>query len=80
MKNNDYPIERKLRCKLYITLVLYVVIGFVLTLLLGYVFSLSKNPVIVWMYWRMDVLFIFYLIIGFFVIFYYYWKKPFGYI
>lgn len=35
MKNNDYPIERKLRCKLYITLVLYVVIGFVLTLLLG---------------------------------------------
>lgn len=80
MKNNDYPIERKLRCKLYITLVLYVVIGFVLTLLLGYVFSLSKNPVIVWMYWRMDVLFIFYLIIGFFVIFYYYWKKPWVYL
>lgn len=80
MKNNDYPIEKKLRCKLYITLVLYVVIGFVLTLLLGYVFSLSKNPVIVWMYWRMDVLFIFYLIIGFFVIFYYYWKKPWVYL
>lgn len=80
MKNNDYPIEKKLRCKLYITLVLYVVIGFVLTLLLGYVFSLSKNPVIVWMYWRMDMLFIFYLIIGFFVIFYYYWKKPWAYL
>ena len=62
MKNNDYPIEKKLRCKLYITLVLYVVIGFVLTLLLGYVFSLSKNPVIVWMYWRMDVLFIFHFL------------------
>ena len=46
MKNKDYPIEKKLRYKLYITLALYVVIGFVLTLLLGYIFTLSKNPVI----------------------------------
>ena len=80
MKNNDYPIEKKLRCKLYITLVLYVIIGFVLTLLLGYIFTLSKNPVITWLYWRMDALFIFYLIIGFFAIFYYYWKKPWAYL
>lgn len=80
MKNNDYPIEKKLRCKLYITLALYVVIGFVLTLLLGYIFTLSQNPVIAWLYWRMDALFIFYLIIGFYVIFYYYWKKPWAYL
>lgn len=80
MKNKDYPIEKKLRYKLYITLALYVVIGFVLTLLLGYIFTLSKNPVITWMYWRMDALFIFYLIIGFSVIFYYYWKKPWAYL
>lgn len=59
MKNKDYPIEKKLRYKLYITLALYVVIGFVLTLLLGYIFTLSKNPVIAWLYWRMDALFIF---------------------
>ena len=80
MKNKDYPIEKKLRCKLYITLVLYVVIGFALTLLLGYIFTLSNNPIIAWLYWRMDALFIFYLIIGFFVIFYYYWKKPWAYL
>lgn len=80
MKNIDYPIEKKLRCKLYITLILYVTIGFVLTLLLGYIFTLSKNPVIAWLYWRMDALFIFYLIIGFFAIFYYYWKKPWAYL
>lgn len=80
MKNIDYPIEKKLRCKLYITLILYVAIGFVLTLLLGYIFTLSKNPVIAWLYWRMDALFIFYLIIGFFAIFYYYWKKPWAYL
>lgn len=80
MKNIDYPIEKKLRCKLYITLILYVAIGFVLTLLLGYIFTLSQNPVIAWLYWRMDALFIFYLIIGFFAIFYYYWKKPWAYL
>lgn len=80
MKNKDYPIEKKLRYKLYITLALYVVIGFVLTLLLGYIFTLSKNPVIAWLYWRMDALFIFYLIIGFSVIFYCYWKKPWAYL
>lgn len=80
MKNKDYPIEKKLRYKLYITLALYVVIGFVLTLLLGYIFTLFKNPVIAWLYWRMDALFIFYLIIGFSIIFYYYWKKPWAYL
>lgn len=80
MKNNDYPIEKKLRCKLYITLVLYVVIGFVLTLLLEYIFTLFKNPVIAWLYWRLDVLFILYLTIGFFAVFYYYWKKPWAYL
>ena len=80
MKNKDHLIEKKLRCKLYITLVLHVVIGFVLTLLLGYIFTLSSNPVITWLYWRMDALFIFYLIIGFFIIFYCYWKKPWAYL
>ena len=80
MKNNDYPIEKKLRCKLYVILVLYVVIGFALTVLLGYIFTLLENPVITWLYWRMDALFIFYIIIGFFAIFYYYWKKPWAYL
>lgn len=80
MKNIDYPIEKKLRCKLYITLILYVAIGFVLTLLLGYIFTLFNNPVITWLYWRIDALFIFFLIIGFSVIFYYYWKKPWAYL
>lgn len=80
MKNIDYPIEKKLRCKLYITLILYVAIGFVLPLLLGYIFTLFNNPVITWLYWRIDALFIFYLIIGFSVIFYYYWKKPWAYL
>lgn len=80
MKNKDYSIEKKLRYQLYITLALYVVIGFVLTLLLGYIFTRSNNPVITWLYWRMDALFIFYLIIGFLVIFYYYWKKPWAYL
>lgn len=80
MKNGNYPIEKRLRCKLYITLGLYSVIGFVLTLLLEYIFTLSNNPLITWLYWRIDALFFFYFIIGFSVIFYYYWKKPWAYL
>ena len=80
MKRQTFPIEKKLRFHLYVTLLLYTVIGLAGALLLGYIFSLFKNPVIEWLYWRMDAIFIFYLVIGFSCIFYHYWKKPWSYL
>ncbi|MEG2105852.1 MAG: HAMP domain-containing sensor histidine kinase [Clostridia bacterium] len=80
MRKNDYPIEKKLRLYLYMTLFLYTIIGLVCILVLEYVFSLFKYPIIEWIYLRMDVIYILYLVIGFSGIFYYYWKKPWTYL
>lgn len=80
MKRKDYPIEKKLGFQLYIILFLYVIIGFVATMLLEYIFPLLKNPIIAWLYWRIDMIYIFYLMAGFLGIFYYYWKKPWKYL
>lgn len=80
MKEKIYPIEKKFRYQFYITSTMYIMIGFVLILFLEYIFTLSSNHIIVWLYWRMDALFICYLIIGLFCIFSYYWRKPWRYL
>lgn len=49
-------------------------------MLLQYTFSLFKNPVIEWLYWRLDAIYIFYLLIGLTSIFFYYWRKPWNYL
>jgi len=78
LKNDT--IEKKLRIKLYITLILYTLIGYALTIVFDYGFSRFSNAFFPWLYLRIDVIFFLYLVIGFCCIFYHYWKKPWGYL
>lgn len=78
MKKND--IEKKLRTKLYITLVLYTLIGYILAIIFDYAFSQYSNTFILWFSHRIEILYFFYLIVGFCGIFHHYWKKPWGYL
>lgn len=80
MKKQSFPIERKLRVRLFVILLLYSIIGLIITMLLQYFFSLFHNPVVEWLYWRADAIYILYLIVGLSCIFYYYWKKPWDYL
>lgn len=80
MKKKNFTIENKLRVRLYITLFLYIAGGFVAMLFLQFIFSIFKNPVVEWLYWRMDAIYIFYLLVGLSGIFYYYWQKPWDYL
>lgn len=80
MKKQNFPIEKKLRFHLCIILIIYTIIGSVAVLLLQFVFTEFKNPVVEWLYWRLDVIYFFYLIVGLACIFYYYWRKPWNYL
>lgn len=80
MISSNQKIEKKLRIRLFATLVLWAVVGFIVFMLFGTVKDESNNPVIVWLGSRLDLLYIMFLIIGFFSIFYFYWKKPWDYL
>lgn len=80
MASANQKIEKKLRIRLFVTLALWAVVGFVVFLLLGTVKDESNNAVIIWLGSRLDILYIAFLIIGFFTIFYFYWKKPWKYL
>lgn len=80
MISSNQKIEKKLRIRLFATLVLWAVVGFIVFMLFGTVKDESNNPVIVWLGSRLDFLYIMFLIIGFFSIFYFYWKKPWDYL
>lgn len=80
MISSNQKIEKKLRIRLFATLVLWAVVGFIVFMLFGAVKDESNNPVIVWLGSRLDLLYIMFLIIGFFSIFYFYWKKPWDYL
>lgn len=73
-------IEKNLRVKLSITLTLYALVGYILTMLLDYGFSQFSNIFFPWLHLRLEVIYFLYLIIGFGAIFYHYWKKPWGYL
>jgi len=73
MKNN---IEKKLRSKLFITLILYTLTGYILTVLLDYGFGKFSNSFFQWLQLRIEVVYFLYLIVGFCCLFYHYWKKP----
>ena len=72
--------EKRLKARLYLSLLVYTVVGYGLTLILDYIFSKFDNGIFAWLYWRLDLLFILYLMLGFICIFNYYWKKPWGYL
>jgi len=78
--SSNQKIEKKLRIRLFATLVLWAVVGFIVFILFGTVKDESNNPVIVWLGSRLDLLYVMFLIIGFFSIFYFYWKKPWDYL
>lgn len=78
MKKNH--IEKKLRMKLYIILILYTVIGYILAIIFDYVFSQFSNTFFLWLHLRIEVLYFLYLVVGFCCIFHHYWKKPWGYL
>ena len=72
--------EKRLKVRLYLSLLVYTVVGYGLTLILDYIFSKFDNGIFAWLYWRLGPLFILYLVIGFVCIFNYYWKKPWDYL
>ena len=80
MKNSCYSIERRLCLRLFLFFALYAIIGFAVLLLSNYVLEVFPSSVCTWISQRLDVLFALYLIIGFSGIFYFYWKKPWGYL
>ena len=80
MSNKEIATEKRLRVRLYLSLLSYTVVGYGLTILLNYIFSKFDNGILAWLYWRIDALFMIYLVIGFVCIFKYYWKKPWGYL
>ena len=80
MSNKEMVTEKRLKVRLYLSLLVYTVVGYGLTLILDYIFSKFDNGIFAWLYWRLGPLFILYLVIGFVCIFNYYWKKPWDYL
>ncbi len=80
MVKKNHPIENKLRLRLYITLLVYTLVGYALVMITDHGFNQSSNPFFRWFHLRIDLVYFLYLIIGFCCIFYYYWKKPWGYL
>ncbi|MEM5817441.1 MAG: HAMP domain-containing sensor histidine kinase [Desulfitobacterium hafniense] len=73
-------IEKKLRIKLYGTLILYALAGYFLTILLDYGLSRFADGLLSWLHLRLEIVYFLYLGIGFCCIFHHYWKKPWGYL
>lgn len=80
MRNDRHPMEKKIKMRLYITLLLYTLLGYVLVMLADQVFSRFPIHFLEWLHLRIDMVCILYLIIGFCCIFNYYWKKPWDYL
>ena len=80
MKKKQLTTEKRLGVQLYLVLFLYTVTGIGLGILAQFIFPKFDSKILSWLYWRIDMIFIFYLIIGFVCIFNYFWKKPWGYL
>ena len=62
--NKRTTTEKRLSVHLYLSLVLYTVVGFGLVILLDYIFSKFNNSILSWLFLRIDEILIIYLIIG----------------
>lgn len=80
MRKKQLTPEKRIGSQLYLVLFLYTVIGIVLVFVLQFLFSKCNHGIFMWLYWRMDAIFILYLITGFVCIFHHFWKKPWGYL
>ena len=52
--NKRTTTEKRLSVRLYLSLVLYTVVGFGLVILLDYIFSKFNNSILSWIYLRID--------------------------
>lgn len=80
MISSNQKIEKKLRIRLFVTLVLWAVVGFGVIALLSSATVETDNTMLAWLGLRLDILYIIFLIIGFFGVFCFYWKKPWDYL
>lgn len=80
MISANQNIEKKLRMCLFVTLTLWAGVGFGVIALLSTATVETNNAIIAWIGLRLDILYIIFLILGFFGIFYYYWKRPWNYL
>ena len=58
MSNKEMTTEKRLKVRLYLSLLIYTVVGYGLTLLLDYIFSKFDNDIFAWIYWRLGPLFL----------------------
>ena len=58
MSNKEMATEKRLKVRLYLSLLVYTVVGYGLTLILDYIFSKFDNGIFAWLYWRLDLFFI----------------------
>lgn len=65
MKKKQLTTEKRLGVQLYLVLFLYTVTGIGLEILAQFIFPKFDSKILSWLYWRIDMIFIFYLIIGF---------------
>lgn len=72
--------KKRLRLHLFITLFLYAIIGYLVMLFLQYLYAIFPNPVTDYLQWRVNGIYIIYLLVGLNCIFYHYWKKPWNYL
>ena len=80
MISSNQKIEKKLRIRLFVTLVLWAIVGFGVIALLSSATVETDNAMLAWLGLRLDILYIIFLIIGFFGIFCFHWKKPWDYL
>ena len=53
MSNKEMTTEKRLKVRLYLSLLVYTVVGYGLTLILDYIFSKFDNGIFAWLYWRL---------------------------
>ncbi len=80
MNGQNLSVKKKSEWHFLFALLSYTVLGLIALMLFQVVFPERKNSVIEWLYWRLDVIYFFYLCIGGVCIFHYYWKKPWDYL
>lgn len=59
MSKKEMTTEKRLKVRLYLSLLVYTVVGYGLTLILDYIFSKFDNGIFAWLYRRLDLLFYF---------------------
>ena len=80
MVSANHKTERKLSVRLFAALIVWAVMILVLVMGGSYLAERTDNPVILWLYIRWELLYTLLLILGFLGIFFYYWRKPWGYL